>query len=109
VKAAALAAVVVVALALVQQTGTPPRRSPGDSGRDVENGYRANNRGVALLEQFNYDGAATSFREALKIAPDLGIARVNLAIALFYGNKGTEAADAARAAVTALPAVPTTH
>lgn len=95
---------VLVALALFQQTG-----ARGGQRRDVEDAYRANNRGVALLEQFNYDGAATSFREALKIAPSLGIARVNLAIALFYGNKGTEAADAARAAVTALPSSPTAH
>jgi Flp pilus assembly protein TadD len=94
---------VLIALALFQQPGT---RAPT---RDVEGAYRANNRGVALLEQFNYDGAATAFREALKIAPDLGIARVNLAIALFYANKAGEAADAARAGVSALPASPTSH
>ena len=81
----AVAIAILIALALLQQTGGP----------GVENAYRANNRGVALLEQFNYDGAATDFREALKIAPDLGIARVNLAIALFYANKAAEAADAA--------------
>jgi len=59
VKAAALA--FVIALALLQQTGTPARRSLGEGGRDIESGYRANNRGVALLEQFNYDGAAPHF------------------------------------------------
>ena len=101
--------VLALALALFQQTGQPGRRSVGEGRRDVENAYRANNRGVALLEQFNYDGAAVAFREALKIAPDLGLARVNLAIALFYGNKGGEAADAARAAATALPNTPTSH
>ncbi len=100
----ALSIAVLITLALAQQTAP---RAP--QTRDVENAYRANNRGVALLEQFNYDGAAVAFREALKIAPALGIARVNLAIALFYGNKGAEAADAARAAVTALPDSPTSH
>ncbi len=70
---------------------------------DLESAYRANNRGVALLEQFNYDGAAAAFREALKMAPELGIARVNLAIALFYASKDQEAADAARAAATRSP------
>ena len=94
-----LAIAILVALALLQQPG----------GRDVESAYRANNRGVALLEQFNYDGAATAFREALKIAPDLAVARVNLAIALFYANKAAEAAEAARAGVTALPGSPTSH
>ena len=97
-------AIVVIALALLQQTGG---RSTVTGG--VESAYRANNRGVALLEQFNYDGAATAFREALKIAPDLSIARVNLAIALFYGNKSTEAAEAAGAAADALPSSPTSH
>jgi len=94
----------LIVLGLLQQTG-----GLGSQGRDVEPAYRANNRGVALLEQFNYDGAATAFREALKIAPELGIARVNLAIALFYGNKSTEAAQAARAAADALPSSPTSH
>jgi len=101
VKAAAIA--ILVALSLLQQPGR------GTQTRDIEGAYRANNRGVALLEQFNYDGAASAFREALKTAPELGIARVNLAIALFYGNKGAEAADAARAAVSALPTSPTSH
>ncbi len=97
----AVSIAILVALALLQQAGGP--------SRDIESAYRANNRGVALLEQFNSDGAAVAFREALKIAPGLGIARVNLAIALFYGNKGPEAADAASAGVTALPASPTSH
>ena len=99
-----IAAIAVIALALLQQTGG--RGAPAGA---VENAYRANNRGVALLEQFNYDGAAAAFREALKISPDLGIARVNLAIALFYGNKSTEADQAARAATDALPSSPTSH
>ena len=96
-----LAVALLVALSLLQQ---PARPAP-----DTESAYRANNRGVALLEQFNYDGAADAFRQALKTAPNLGLARVNLAIALFYANKGAEAADAARAAVTALPDSPTSH
>src|SRR5262249_35887562 len=75
----------------------------------AERAYRANNRGVALLEQFNYDGAAAAFREALKASPDLNIAKVNLAIALFYASKNAEAADAAKAAVAALPTSPTSH
>lgn len=64
-----------------------------------ENAYRANNVGVAQLEQFDYPAAARSFRRALEIAPDLVMARVNLAIALFYaGELGTarKEAEAAR-------------
>ena len=99
-----LVTAILVALALLQQPG-----GRGTKPADLEGAYRANNRGVALLEQFNYDGAVTAFREALKVSPDLSIARANLAIALFYGGKNPEAADAARAAVTALPDSPTTH
>ena len=47
-----------------------------------EQAYRANNRGVALLEQFKAQDAASAFRQALVHAPDLALARVTLAIAL---------------------------
>jgi tetratricopeptide (TPR) repeat protein len=48
-----------------------------------EDAYRANNIGVALLEQFNYKEAAAQFRQALKLEPSLALARVNLGIALY--------------------------
>ena len=95
---------ILIALTLLQQ---PATRNPPP--RDAEDAYRANNRGVALLEQFNYDAAAAAFQEALKTAPDLGIAKVNLAIALFYASKNSEADAAAKAAVAALPTSPTSH
>jgi tetratricopeptide (TPR) repeat protein len=49
-----------------------------------EDAYRANNRGIALLEQFDYSGAAGAFAEALRLSPTLALARVNLSIALLY-------------------------
>jgi len=49
-----------------------------------EAAYRANNIGVALLEQYKAKEAAGSFTRALKIKPDLTIARINLSIALYY-------------------------
>ena len=79
------------------------------SQNDRESAYRANNVGVAQLEQFDYDAAARSFREALKLHPSLAIARLNLAIALFYGGKTTDAASEARAAVERLPDAPQAH
>ncbi|HEX6731836.1 MAG TPA: tetratricopeptide repeat protein, partial [Pyrinomonadaceae bacterium] len=48
-----------------------------------EDAYRANNFGVALLEQFKYREAADAFRRALQIDPKLALARINLSIALF--------------------------
>src|SRR5438552_907869 len=49
-----------------------------------EAAYRANNIGVALLEQYKARDAAESFTRALEIKPDLLIARINLSIALYY-------------------------
>jgi tetratricopeptide (TPR) repeat protein len=46
--------------------------------------YRANNLGVALLEQFKAKDAVDSFTRALQLQPDLLIARINLSIALYY-------------------------
>jgi lipoprotein NlpI len=56
-----------------------------------ENAYRANNIGVAWLEQYNFANAAASFRDALRLDPSLAIARLNLGIALFYGGDATAA------------------
>ena len=58
----------------------------GCSGRSEtfivrEQAYRANNRGVAKLEQFEYTSAAEAFRESLAIDDTLNIARFNLALA----------------------------
>ena len=50
----------------------------------TEAAYRANNFGVALLEQYRARDAVDSFTRALEIKPDLLIAQVNLAIALYY-------------------------
>src|SRR5258706_15577680 len=49
-----------------------------------EAAYRANNIGVALLEQYKAKEAADSFTRALEIKPDLTISRINLSIALYY-------------------------
>ena len=49
----------------------------------IEDAYRANNIGVALLEQFKYKEAADAFRRALQLEPKLVLARINLGIALF--------------------------
>jgi Tfp pilus assembly protein PilF len=59
----------------------------------------ANSQGVGYMNQYLYTEAADAFRKALAADPGLNLARVNLAIALFYKQEYDEAtkllADAA--------------
>jgi tetratricopeptide (TPR) repeat protein len=68
-----------------------------------EDAYRANNLGVALLEQFRHDEAAAAFRRALQAQPAPPMARVNLAIALLNLPRLEEAHREALAAAQADP------
>src|SRR5919108_1496247 len=98
-------AICIAVMSLV--AGAPPRLA-SQSADARENAYRENNRGVALLEQYNYADAAAAFRRALGLAPTLSIARVNLAIALLYDGNA-EAGAAATQAAEALPENPHAH
>jgi tetratricopeptide (TPR) repeat protein len=72
----------------------------------LEEAYRANNVGVAHLEQFDYNAAVASFRRALAADPDLAIARVNLAIALYYAGDHEAARREAEPARRLQPPLP---
>src|SRR5207247_10209701 len=71
-----------------------------------ENAYRANNRGVAALEQFNYPEAAGAFKEALASDASVAIAHINLSLALLYGGDLAGAAREANEAARLVPAAP---
>jgi Tfp pilus assembly protein PilF len=71
-----------------------------------ERAYRANNLGVAHLEQFRYPEAADAFRQALQIDGSLSIARVNLSLALLYAQDLGGAAREATEAARLLPSAP---
>lgn len=71
-----------------------------------EDAYRANNLGVALLEQFKYKEAADAFKRALQLAPDLALARINLGIALFNVPDLPTAQRELQTASTAAPTAP---
>jgi tetratricopeptide (TPR) repeat protein len=100
----------ILAAMLAATTSQPDAASGGpqagggapQASASREAAYRANNIGVARLEQYDYDAAATSFQEALGVASDLAIARLNLAIALFYGGKPDAARTEAEAAAARL-------
>ena len=68
-----------------------------------EDAYRANNFGVAQLEQFDYKAGAESFRRALALDPQLKIAQINLAIALFNSQDIEGALQAAQTAAKNAP------
>jgi len=69
----------------VASCGSPsPSQAPAPSRDTRERAYRANNVGVALLEQLKYPEAAAAFRNALTIDPSLAIGHFNLSLALMY-------------------------
>src|SRR5215213_11679104 len=74
-----------------------------------EDAYRANNVGVALLEQFKYKEAADSFRRALQLEPGLALARINLGIALFNVPDLPAAQKELQAAAAVAPSAPQPH
>jgi len=91
-----------LAMGLALVAGLAARASETPSATR-EAAYRENNLGVALLEQFRFADAAQAFTRALARDPGLSLARVNLAIALFYVP---DAAAARREAETVLAADP---
>ncbi len=71
-----------------------------------EAAYRENNVGVAQLEQFNHREGADAFRRALALDPNLKLAQINLAIALFNAQDLDGARQAAATAAANSPAKP---
>jgi tetratricopeptide (TPR) repeat protein len=90
-----------------QQTAKPPavaQESRPNAAREAA--YRANNLGVALLEQFKHREGAEAFERALKLDPQLALARINLAIALYNVPDADAAAREAARALALAPDAP---
>jgi Tfp pilus assembly protein PilF len=82
------------------------RQNPTAKTSAREDAYRANNLGVALLEQFKFKEAADAFKRALQLEPGLALARINLGIALFNVPDLPAAQRELQAASTAAPTAP---
>lgn len=96
-------------IAIPNRPGARALQTSDRSSSSREEAYRANNTGVALLEQFKYKEAAEAFRRALQIDPKLAIASVNLSIAFFNEPNFDVALREARAAAESLPNSPQAH
>ncbi|HEY8551006.1 MAG TPA: FG-GAP-like repeat-containing protein [Vicinamibacterales bacterium] len=103
-----IARVIAAALALAM-SGPAGAARQAQRGGDLEAAYRANNIGVAYLEQYNHEAAVKSFRRALEIEPSLTLAKINLAIGLFYVPDMEAAKAAAEQAAAAAPDAPQPH
>src|SRR5205085_7360254 len=99
-------AVALVIISLLAATLTGLTAGQTDAKASREAAYRANNVGVALLEQYKYPEAVKEFRRALSLAPKLTIAQVNLAIALFYAGEYDAAQREAKVAETVAQGAP---
>src|SRR5918992_975968 len=95
--------------AILLPGGSLAHRQTQTSPPSREDAYRANNIGVALLEQFKHKEGADSFRNALKIDPKLNLARINLSIALFNVPDLVAAQREAQNAAAVAPDVPQPH
>jgi tetratricopeptide (TPR) repeat protein len=71
---------VAVSLGLARRRDAAPAALPA---RD-EAAYRANNVGVALLEQYRFADAVLALRKSVALDPKFATARINLGIGLFY-------------------------
>ena len=81
-------------------------RAQAKSASPQEDAYRANNLGVALLEQFKYKDAAEAFKRALQISPKLALGHINLCIALYNVPDLPGAQREAQAAIALAPNAP---
>lgn len=99
----------VMAAALLLNSTSAHRQSEQSKAAAREEAYRANNIGVALLEQFKHKEAADAFKRALQLEPGLALARINLGIALFNLPDLPAAQREMQAAIAIAPSAPQPH
>ena len=76
--------IAALAGALGVSLGLTPAPAPEAETKGGEGAYRANNLGVALLEQYRFAEAVEAFRKSVALDPKFAAARINLGIGLFY-------------------------
>ena len=96
----------LLAAAILIKPTSAHRQNAAPKTNAREDAYRANNLGVALLEQFKYKEAADAFKRALQLDPELALAHINLGIALFNVPDLPAAQRELQAAATAASTTP---
>ncbi len=106
-----LSAAVISVLSLLAFQGLTQTRPAGQKSAAAtrEDAYRANNMGVALLEQYKHKEGAEAFSRALQLDPKLNLARINLSIALFNVPDLAGAQREAEKAIAADASAPQPH
>ena len=99
----------LLALFISVLTATSNRQNEQSRANTREEAYRANNLGVALLEQFKHKEASDAFKRALQLEPGLALARINLGIALFNIPELAAAQKELQAAIAIAPSAPQPH
>ena len=99
----------LLALSISVLTAAANRQAEQSKANTREEAYRANNIGVALLEQFKHKEASDAFKRALQLEPGLSLARINLGIALFNLPDLVAAQKELQAASVAVPSAPQPH
>lgn len=99
----------LLALFIGVLTATSNLQNEQSKANTREEAYRANNLGVALLEQFKHKEASEAFKRALQLEPGLSLARINLGIALFNIPELAAAQKELQAAIAIAPSAPQPH
>ncbi len=99
----------LLALSITALAAAANRQTEQSKSNPREEAYRANNIGVALLEQFKHKEASDAFNRALQLEPALSLARINLGIALFNLPDLPAAQKELQAASIASPSAPQPH
>lgn len=82
-----LSSLLILSLAACGDDGSPPKAGP--STTDVIRSVALQNRGIGLLERYDYTLAVAEFEEAIQLTPDWDVAQFHLGLAYLHAGNET--------------------